>query len=157
MYSRAEWILLCAKVNRKFCKGERRNRRETKRKKLLQLVKNFISLIISWLPACRRLLFPLFPFPRATKEIGDVCTQANILVVPCLDYSIGSRRRLTFIMIVGNSTNFSHIWKRIKKLNITKTENSVQNLENRENWNTIIWTSSSWEEVRKRPEESVLW
>ena len=28
------------------------------------------------LPACRRLLFPLFP--RATKEIGDVCTQANI-------------------------------------------------------------------------------
>ena len=25
------------------------------------------------LPACRRLLFP---FPRATKEIGDVCTQA---------------------------------------------------------------------------------
>ena len=36
-------------------------------------------------------------------------------------------------------------------------ENSVQNLENRENWNTIIWTSSSWEEVRKRTEESVLW
>ena len=33
----------------------------------------------------------------------------HILVVPCLDYSIGSRRRLTFIMIVGNSTNFSHI------------------------------------------------
>ena len=28
------------------------------------------------LPACRRLLFPLLPFPRATKEIGDVCTQA---------------------------------------------------------------------------------
>ena len=28
-------------------------------------------------PACRRLLFPLLhPFPRATKEIGDVCTQA---------------------------------------------------------------------------------
>ena len=27
------------------------------------------------LPACRRLLFPLFP--RATKEIGDVCTQAR--------------------------------------------------------------------------------
>ena len=27
------------------------------------------------LPACRRLLFP---FPRATKEIGDVCTQAMI-------------------------------------------------------------------------------
>ena len=25
------------------------------------------------LPACRRLPFP---FPRATKEIGDVCTQA---------------------------------------------------------------------------------
>ena len=34
------------------------------------------------LPACRRLLFPLLhvekvPFPRATKEIGDVCTQAT--------------------------------------------------------------------------------
>ena len=34
------------------------------------------------LPACRRLLFPLLhaekgPFPRATKEIGDVCTQAR--------------------------------------------------------------------------------
>ena len=34
------------------------------------------------LPACRRLLFPLLhaekgPFPRATKEIGDVCTQAK--------------------------------------------------------------------------------
>ena len=28
------------------------------------------------LPACRRLLFPLFVVPRATKEIGDVCTQA---------------------------------------------------------------------------------
>ena len=28
------------------------------------------------LPACRRLLFPLL-FPRATKEIGDVCTQAR--------------------------------------------------------------------------------
>ena len=33
------------------------------------------------LPACRRLLFPLLhaekvPFPRATKEIGNVCTQA---------------------------------------------------------------------------------
>ena len=27
------------------------------------------------LPACRRLLFPLF---HATKEIGDVCTQANV-------------------------------------------------------------------------------
>ena len=50
----------------------------------------FISHIInihflSWeptidLPACRRLLFPLFP--RATKEIGDVCTQANNWLVP---------------------------------------------------------------------------
>ena len=31
------------------------------------------------LPTCRRLLFPLLhTFPRATKEIGDVCTQANI-------------------------------------------------------------------------------
>ena len=43
------------------------------------------------LPACRRLLFPLLhaekerlrnavvvPFPRATKEIGDVCTQASM-------------------------------------------------------------------------------
>lgn len=33
------------------------------------------------LPACRRLLFPLctqkVPFPRATKAIGDVCTQAR--------------------------------------------------------------------------------
>ena len=34
------------------------------------------------LPACRCLLFPLLhaekvPFPRATKEIGDVCTQAT--------------------------------------------------------------------------------
>ena len=28
------------------------------------------------LPACRRLLFP---FPRATKEIGDVCTEASPL------------------------------------------------------------------------------
>ena len=27
------------------------------------------------LPACRRLLFPLL---HATKEIGDVCTQASI-------------------------------------------------------------------------------
>ena len=40
-------------------------------------------LAIWALPACRRLLFPLLhagkkkvPFPRATKEIGDVCTQA---------------------------------------------------------------------------------
>ena len=32
MYSRAEWILLCAKVNREFCKGERKNRLETKGK-----------------------------------------------------------------------------------------------------------------------------
>ena len=43
------------------------------------------------LPACRRLLFPLlhaekglflffFSFPRATKEIGDVCTQATLLL-----------------------------------------------------------------------------
>ena len=38
------------------------------------------------LPACRRLLFPLlhaekapFPFPRATKEIGDVYTQATLM------------------------------------------------------------------------------
>ena len=36
------------------------------------------------LPACRRLLFPLLhaekvPFPRATKEIGDVCTQATLI------------------------------------------------------------------------------
>ena len=36
------------------------------------------------LPACRRFLFPLLhaekgPFPRATKEIGDVCTQASLL------------------------------------------------------------------------------
>ena len=35
------------------------------------------------LPVCRRLLFPLLhaekgPFPRATKEIGDVCTQATV-------------------------------------------------------------------------------
>ena len=32
------------------------------------------------LPACRRLLFPLLHAekgPRATKEIGDVCTQAT--------------------------------------------------------------------------------
>ena len=33
---------------------------------------------------CRRLLFPLLhaekvPFPRATKEIGDVCTQATLI------------------------------------------------------------------------------
>ena len=37
------------------------------------------------LPACRRLLFPLLHAekgrPRATKEIGDVCTQANIFGV----------------------------------------------------------------------------
>ena len=40
---------------------------------------------VDGLPACRRLLFPLLhvekkkkiPFPRATKEIGDVCTQAS--------------------------------------------------------------------------------
>ena len=33
------------------------------------------------LPACRRLLFPLLhPFPSATKEIGDVCTQASLRV-----------------------------------------------------------------------------
>ena len=31
------------------------------------------------LPACRRLLFPLFP--RATKEIGDVCAQARVIGV----------------------------------------------------------------------------
>ena len=36
MYSLAEWILLCARVNREFCKEERKNRRETKGKKLLQ-------------------------------------------------------------------------------------------------------------------------
>ena len=39
----------------------------------------FISAPLKALPACRRLLFPLLhvvPFPRATKEIGDVCTQA---------------------------------------------------------------------------------
>ena len=40
------------------------------------LVASFVPL-----PACRRLLFPLLhaekvPFPRAPKEIGDVCTQA---------------------------------------------------------------------------------
>ena len=33
------------------------------------------------LPACSCLLFPLLhadvPFPHATKEIGDVCTQAR--------------------------------------------------------------------------------
>ena len=47
-------------------------------------------LLRKQLPACRRLLFPLLhvekaglwkrdvvPFPRATKEIGDVCTQAT--------------------------------------------------------------------------------
>ena len=33
-----------------------------------------ISTLGFLLPACRRLLFP---FPRATKEIGDVCTQAR--------------------------------------------------------------------------------
>ena len=37
------------------------------------------------LPACRRLLFPLLhaekgSFPRATKEIGDVCTQAMSII-----------------------------------------------------------------------------
>ena len=40
MYSWAEWILLCVKVNREFCKGERKEKTVT--------VKNFISLIISW-------------------------------------------------------------------------------------------------------------
>ena len=40
------------------------------------------SIFRKALPACRRLLFPLLhaekvPFPRATKEIGDVCTQAK--------------------------------------------------------------------------------
>ena len=48
--------------------------------------KQFAFRTLSWfhakLPACRRLLFPLLHaekvfFPRATKEIGDVCTQAN--------------------------------------------------------------------------------
>lgn len=76
MYSRAEWILLCAKVNREFCEGERKNRREAKGKNCYSE-----KLHLSY----------------------------YILVVPYLDYSIGSRRRLTFIMIVGNSTNFSHI------------------------------------------------
>ena len=41
-----------------------------------------VSQVTQVLPACRRLLFPLLhaekvPFPRATKEIGDVCTQEN--------------------------------------------------------------------------------
>ena len=49
------------------------------------------------LPAGRRLLFPLLlaekvPFPRATKEIGDVCTQATYRVsqkfVPLLYKSV---------------------------------------------------------------------
>ena len=35
------------------------------------------------LPACRRLLFPFlsfpFPFSACNKEIGDVCTQANVI------------------------------------------------------------------------------
>ena len=38
-----------------------------------------------FLPVCRRLLFLLLhaekvPFPRATKEIGDVCTQATFFL-----------------------------------------------------------------------------
>ena len=36
MYSLAEWILLCVKVNREFFKGEGKNRLETKGQKLLQ-------------------------------------------------------------------------------------------------------------------------
>ena len=42
------------------------------------------TILHDTLPACRRLLFPLlhaflhaFVFPRARKEIGDVCTQAT--------------------------------------------------------------------------------
>ena len=70
MYSWAEWILLCVKVNREFCKGERKE-------------KNCYS---------KKLHLSYY-----------------ILVVPYLDYSTGSRLTLTFIVIVGNSTNFSHI------------------------------------------------
>jgi len=36
-------------------------------------------MLICWLPACRRLLFPLL---HAANEIGDVCTQANLLAEP---------------------------------------------------------------------------
>ena len=52
--------------------------------KILGLVWDFYvsKILISCLPACRRLLFPLLhvPFPRATKEIGDVRTQANFML-----------------------------------------------------------------------------
>ena len=42
-----------------------------------------LSHLLFYLPACRRLLFPLLhdvPFPRAAKEIGDVCAQAIVLL-----------------------------------------------------------------------------
>ena len=51
--------------------------------KLAESVENGNTLILpTLLPACRRLLFPLLyveivPFPRATKEIGEVCMQAT--------------------------------------------------------------------------------
>ena len=47
---------------------------------LAKFVPHVFGLFISWhirtLPACRRLLFPLL-HAETTKEIGDVCTQAN--------------------------------------------------------------------------------
>ena len=56
--------------------------------------------LIIWLPACRRLLFNLLhaekvPFPRATKEIGDVCTQANHLAANHLRFCDGLKCRCT--------------------------------------------------------------
>ena len=55
------------------------------------------------LPAGRRLLFPLLhaekgPFPRATKEIGDVCTQAN--------YSL-----LTIFLSTGSPSSKYEHWR----------------------------------------------
>ena len=50
----------------------------------LERLENVSWCIICALPVCRRLLFPLLhaekvgPFPRETKEIGDVCTQASL-------------------------------------------------------------------------------
>ena len=53
------------------------------------------------LPACRCLLFPLFP--RATKEIGDVCTQARDTSIQRKQIFAQKNVKIIFVYVTSNS------------------------------------------------------
>ena len=130
------------------------------------LTSHFPLLTSDFLPACRRLLFPLLhaekvPFPRATKEIGDVCTQTTDFRLPT--FEVGSWKsedppRLSYFLdfTFCIPTQATRCYSRESFLSHSALFSYIQNITERQKTKSLKTSCSlKWESNMYQPRRAI--